>query len=114
MRLDDAEKGLWTAGVLPKDHGYSLPRMIQHLGGYCWHPLEVSLTREALDEAHRLGIKVVVWGSPEQEGTEFSYPTVEKMIEWGVDGIITDRPDILRGLLVARGIDVPKGFAIGS
>lgn len=32
----------------------------------------------------------------EEEGCEFNYPMVIKMIDWGVDGIITDRPDILR------------------
>jgi glycerophosphoryl diester phosphodiesterase len=110
--MDDAEKGVWTAGLLPKDHGYSLPNMVKYLGGHCWEPFEMDVTKSALDEAHRLGLKVVVWGWPEQEGTEFNYAQVEKLIDWGVDGIITDRPDILRGLLVTRGFNLPNGFEI--
>jgi glycerophosphoryl diester phosphodiesterase len=110
--MDDTEKGTWTAGLLPKDYGYSLPKMVKHLGGYCWEPFQMDLTESALDEAHRLGLKVVVWGWPEQEGTEFNYGQAEKLIDWGVDGIITDRPDILRGLLVTRGFNLPNGFEI--
>jgi len=110
--MDDTEKGTWTAGLLPKDYGYSLPKMVKHLGGCCWEPYEMDLTKSDLDEAHRLGLKVVVWGWPEQEGTEFNYAQIEKLIDFGVDGIITDRPDILRGILVTRGFNMPSGFEI--
>jgi glycerophosphoryl diester phosphodiesterase len=111
--MDDSEKGTWIAGLKPKDFDYSIPKMVKHLGGYCWEPFEVDLTKKDLDEAHKLGLKVVVWGWPEEEGgSEFDYAMVEKMIDWGVDGIITDRPDILRGLLMARGRNLPNGFVI--
>lgn len=110
--MDDTEKGTWTAGLLPKDYGYSLPKMVKHLGGHSWEPFAMDLTKSDLDEAHRLGLKVVAWGWPEQEGTEFNYAQIENMIALGVDGIITDRPDILRGILVTRGLNLPKGFEI--
>jgi glycerophosphoryl diester phosphodiesterase len=112
--MDDTEKGTWTAGLLPKDHGYSLPKMVKHLGGNCWEPFAMDLTKSDLDEAHRLGLKVVAWGWPEQEGTEFNYARNEQLLDWGVDGIITDRPDILRGILAARGMNLPSGFEIES
>jgi glycerophosphoryl diester phosphodiesterase len=110
--MDDTEKGTWTAGLLPKDYDYSLPKMIKHLGGHCWEPFAADLTKSDLDEAHRLGLKVVAWGWPEQEGMEFNYARIEKLIDFGVDGIITDRPDILRGILVTRGLNLPNGFEI--
>jgi glycerophosphoryl diester phosphodiesterase len=110
--MDDTEKGTWTAGLLPKDYGYSLPKMVKHLGGHCWEPFAMDLTKGDLYEAHRLGLKVVAWGWPEQEGMEFNYTQNEKLIDWGVDGIITDRPDILRGMLAARGMNLPNGFQI--
>jgi len=72
----------------------------------------MDLTKRDLDEAHRLGLKVVAWGWPEQEGMEFNYAQIEKLIDFGVDGIITDRPDILRGILVTRGLNLPNGFEI--
>jgi len=110
--LDDTEKGTWTAGILPKDHGYSFPKMVKHLGGYCWEPFEMDLTGQDVEEAHKLGLKVVAWGWPEQEGAEFNYKRVNELIDWGVDGIITDRPDILRGILAARGYNLPQGYKI--
>jgi glycerophosphoryl diester phosphodiesterase len=58
--MDDTEKGTWTVGLLPKDFGYSLPKMVKSLGGYCWEPFEMELTKTDLDEAQRLGLKVVV------------------------------------------------------
>jgi glycerophosphoryl diester phosphodiesterase len=112
--MDDTEKGTWTAGLLPKDYGYSLPKMVKHLGGNCWEPFAMDLTKNDLDEAHRLGLKVVAWGWPEQEDTEFNYMRNEQLLDWGVDGIITDRPDILRGLIAARGMNLPNGFEIES
>jgi len=112
--MDDMEKGTWTAGVLPKDHDYSLPKMVKHLGGNSWEPFAMDLTKNDLDEAHRLGLKVVAWSWPEQEGTEFNYTQVEQLLDWGVDGIITDRPDILRGILAARGMNLPSGFEVVS
>ena len=72
----------------------------------------MDLTKGDLDEAHRLGLKVVAWGWPELEGTEFNYAQIDKLLDWGVDGIITDRPDILRGILAARGMNLPNGFEI--
>jgi len=113
VMMDDTEKGTWTAGLLPKNYGYSLPKMVKYLGGYCWEPFEMELTKTDLDEAHRLGLKVVVWGWPEQEnGMEFNYAQIEKLVEFGVDGVITDRPDILRGILAKRGFNLPVGFKI--
>ncbi len=109
---DKQDRGLWTAGLKPKDYGGSFPKMVKKLGGDCWEPFEGDLTQAELEEAHKLGIKVVVWGWPEVEGKEFDLKTVTKLIGWGVDGIITDRPDILLGLLGARGQNLPARFVI--
>jgi hypothetical protein len=39
-------------------------------------------------------------------------PLPSQLIDFGDDGIITDRPDILRGILVTRGLNLPNGFEI--
>jgi glycerophosphoryl diester phosphodiesterase len=102
--------GLWTGGVLVKDHGNSIPRMVKDMGGTCWEPEDVVLTKETLDEAHGLGLKVVVWTWPEHSGTTFDDDLVKKLIDWGVDGIITDDPGQLISMLAARGYALPPVF----
>ena len=53
-----------------------------------------------LDEARRLGLKVLPWtvNDPAQ---------MTRLVEWGVDGLITDRPDLLREVLQRLGRPVP-------
>jgi glycerophosphoryl diester phosphodiesterase len=104
---DPAIAGLWTGGVLVKDHGNSIPRMVKDMGGTCWEPEDVELTRETLDEAHALGLKVVVWTWPEHSGTTFDADLVARLIDWGVDGIVTDDPGQLISMLAARGLPLP-------
>ncbi len=107
---DPMVAGRWTGGKLLKDYGGSLPAMVKALGGFAWDPEDVELTKESLDEAHRLGLKVVVWSWPEKLGTAFDAKWVAKMIAWGVDGIITDDPGRLISMLAARGLPVPMRY----
>jgi glycerophosphoryl diester phosphodiesterase len=109
---DPALAGLWSGGKLLKDYNNSLPQMIKALGGSCYEPEDVVLTREDLEEAHRLGLKVVVWSWPEHTGKAFDAALVAKLIDLGVDGIITDDPAQLNALLAARGLPVPTGLVI--
>jgi glycerophosphoryl diester phosphodiesterase len=44
--------------------------------------------------AHRLGLPVHVWTIDEREA-------MDRLLTWGVDGIMTDRPDLLRDALAA-------------
>jgi glycerophosphoryl diester phosphodiesterase len=107
---DPAKAGLWTGGVLVKDHGDSILQMVKDLGGTCWEPEDVELTKATLDEAHPLGLKVVVWTWPEHSGTVFDEALVGKLIDWGVDGIITDDPGRLVSMLAARGDALPVTY----
>jgi glycerophosphoryl diester phosphodiesterase len=51
----------------------------------------MDITEKDILEAHKLGLKVVVWGWPEMEKTENNYKQIEKMIDCGIDGIIAKR-----------------------
>ncbi|MGA8890292.1 MAG: glycerophosphodiester phosphodiesterase family protein [Anaeromyxobacteraceae bacterium] len=71
---------------------------------------DAQLTMESLDEAHRLGLKVVVWTWPEHIGTAFDDALVSRLVDWGVDGIVTDDPGRLISMLAARGYPVPQSY----
>lgn len=91
--------GLWTAGHLLKNYDNSIPTMITTLGGKIWGPQDVELTFDLVKEAHQLGLRVVPWSWPEKTGLEIDVSFTKKLISMGIDGIITDRPDVVRGLL---------------
>lgn len=110
-RIKTAYLTLSTDSTQQQDRD-SFPKMVKELGGSCWEPFEMEVTRAQIDEAHNLGLKVVVWGYPKMEGTEFNYSRIVELIAWGVDGIITDRPDQLRGVLSARGYNLPNGVSL--
>jgi len=92
---DLAFSNLWTAGYAISNFSNSFPKMIKALGGSCWGPFQMDVQKANIIEAQEIGLKVVPWGYPEKEPTEFNHPQIIKLIEWGVDGIITDRPDTL-------------------
>jgi glycerophosphoryl diester phosphodiesterase len=100
----------WTAPLIPAEFNYNYAKMVAKLHGTFWEPYEEDLTKQELDEAHRLGIKVVAWGSAESEKTDFNYKVINNLIDWRVDGIITDRPDILRGVEAANGLAVAPSY----
>lgn len=102
--------GLWSGGKMIRNYNNSLPQMIKALGGSCYEPEDVILTKKDLDEAHKLGLKVVVWTWPEHSGTAFNYQLVDKLIAWGVDGIIVDDPARLNSMLAARGYRIPNRY----
>ncbi|MDH5538235.1 MAG: glycerophosphodiester phosphodiesterase [Rhizobacter sp.] len=90
----------WTGGLSLAEHG-SVPRMVKAAGGAIWSPYFGDLTEAALGEARALGLKVVVWTVNEPAH-------IERMLELGVDGIISDRPDRVRAAMIARKLPVPK------
>jgi glycerophosphoryl diester phosphodiesterase len=93
---DRAEGSAWTAGFQHRDHG-SVPKMIKAAGGSSWSVYFGDLDPQKVKEAQSLGLKVVVW-------TVNDPAVMSRMLDWGVDGLITDRPDLARKVLEARGV----------
>lgn len=89
------EPSLWTAGLLLDHFEGSLPRAIRAAGGHAWGVKKTQLTQTAFEEAQGLGLQVYVW-------TVDAAWEMERFMDMGVDGIITNRPDRLRRLLQAR------------
>lgn len=62
-----------------------------------WGDRLALVTRRFVRTAHRNGIRVHVW-------TINDAPTMDSLIELGVDGIVTDQPEVLRTVLEQRGL----------
>ena len=94
VRLNNIKPGAspWLAGVDVDDFNGSIPRAIQAAGGKYWAPYYKHLTTALLNEAHSLGMRVFVW-TPDHRNDMVG------LIEMGVDGIITNRPDILKSIV---------------
>ena len=101
--------GSWTAGHLLKDHGNSIPRLVKASAGdatgVTWSPAYNQLQAAQVKEAQALGLKVIPWTVNEKA-------MMGQLLDWGVDGIITDYPDRLREVMAARGLPLPRG--VGS
>jgi len=82
----------WTAGIDVDDFNGSIPRAIRAAGGRYWAPHYRYITPDLVEEAHRLGIRVFVW-------TADSRHDMVRLLKMGVDGITTNRPDILKAVL---------------
>jgi glycerophosphoryl diester phosphodiesterase len=90
----------WTAGVQFNDQG-SIPKMVKAAGGAIWSPNNRELSAEQLKEAHELGLRVIPWTVNKAED-------MARLIDWGVDGLITDRPDFLRDVMTEKKLPLPK------
>jgi glycerophosphoryl diester phosphodiesterase len=60
-------------------------------------------TPELVDAAHDAGMRVVPW-------TVDDPATVESLLDAGVDGLITDAPDVVRGIMAERHLKLPKPY----
>ncbi|TFZ04329.1 glycerophosphodiester phosphodiesterase [Ramlibacter rhizophilus] len=98
--LDNVAPGSpWTAGFDLRDHG-SVPRLVKAAGGRTWSSFHGDLDAAAIAEAQALGLKVLAWTVNEPA-------RMAQLMDMGVDGIITDRPDLLRTLMAQRSMPLP-------
>jgi glycerophosphoryl diester phosphodiesterase len=86
--LRAASASPWTDPLHVAAFDGSLPRMVAAAGARIWSPEWTAVDRESIDEAHALGLEVVVW-------TVDGPDDIRRFIGWGVDGIISDDPVVL-------------------
>jgi glycerophosphoryl diester phosphodiesterase len=98
----------WTAGFQLRYFG-TVPEMVRAAAldehgdlpaGSTWSPNFADLTQAAVREAQLLGLKVVPWTVNARED-------MVRMIDWKVDGLITDYPDRARDILLEKGLPLP-------
>jgi glycerophosphoryl diester phosphodiesterase len=82
----------WTAGFDIDDFGGSVPRAVHAAGGRYWSPYYKDIDLKQLEAAHGIGLKVIVWTPNRRDA-------MRHLIDMGVDGITTDRPDVLKEVL---------------
>ena len=87
----------WHAGLSLARHDGSVPKLARSAGCSTWSPFWRNVTPEAIAQARAAGVKILPWtvNDPVEMG---------RLVDLGVDGIITDYPDRLRKVLAAKGI----------
>jgi glycerophosphoryl diester phosphodiesterase len=95
QEMDDAERRLWWGGELAVRFGSSAADAIAEEGGCCWLPQFRELREGTVEAAQRLGLWVIPWNVDASED-------IARAIDWGVDGIISDRPDWVLEARAAR------------
>ncbi|GGL15661.1 putative glycerophosphoryl diester phosphodiesterase precursor (GlpQ) [Sphaerisporangium melleum] len=107
----------WLGGIDIDDFGGDPLKAIKSFGASAFSPVHgfpqngkitdpgyrPYVTKAMVDQAHALGIKIIPWTVDDE-------PTMNKLIDDGVDGLITDYPDRLRGVLATRGFKLPKQY----
>lgn len=110
-------KSPWLGGLDIDDFGGDPLKAIDSFGASAFSPVhgfpqngkvtdsdyKPYVTKAMVGEAHGMGIKVIPW-------TVDDKPTMNKLIDDGVDGMITDYPDRLREVMAARGFALPKAY----
>jgi len=98
----------WTQGLALERIG-SAPQLVKAAAGaseaapLTWSPAFKELTAQQVGQAHALGLKVLPW-------TVNQRADMARLMDMGVDGIITDYPDVLRELMNERGMALPPAF----
>ncbi|RZQ65121.1 glycerophosphodiester phosphodiesterase family protein [Amycolatopsis suaedae] len=117
LQVGQPGRSPWLGGLDIDDFGGSPVRAVRSFGASALSPVHGNpqggsvndpgyqpfTTAALVREAHRAGIEVVPW-------TVNDKPTMHKLIDDGVDGIITDYPDRLREVAAERGFRLPRAY----
>jgi glycerophosphoryl diester phosphodiesterase len=90
------DKSPWL-DFTPLHNGVELPELIKALGGSAWHPNYKDVNKEIVQTSHDKGLPVNVW-------TVNRESDMLRMIDYGVDGIMTDYPLKLKELCERKNI----------
>jgi glycerophosphoryl diester phosphodiesterase len=94
----------FMAGFSVKDFDNLLPKIIATLGGKVWGPDDRQLTKQNVELAHQYGLRVVAW-------TVNDKSAINKMLKLKIDGIIGDRPDLIKKTFEEKGLAIPAGVS---
>jgi glycerophosphoryl diester phosphodiesterase len=98
-RFDTVASGEWTLGLRNANFDTTAD-LVAAAGGKTWSPHHSNLSQAVLKRSRALGLRVIPWTVNEPAD-------MARLIDWGVDGLITDRPDRLRAVMQQRGMALP-------
>jgi glycerophosphoryl diester phosphodiesterase len=85
--------------------GVSQPNAVHAAGGRIWSPNYEELDSAEMVEARALGLRVVPWTVNEPA-------FIERYLDLGVDGMISDYPERVRASLARRGLPLPPATPV--
>jgi glycerophosphoryl diester phosphodiesterase len=90
----------WLAGLDLRTVDGSVPRLAKAAGCTTWSPFWRNVNKANIDESHTLGLTVLPWtvNDPRDMG---------RLIDDGVDGLITDYPNRARRVMADKGLPLP-------
>ena len=100
LEVDQPGASPWLAGLDIDDYGDSVAVAAASLGFDALSPSRSSLTPGLVEEAHGVGLRVLPYTVDDAE-------TMRLLVGLGVDGLITNRPDVLRQVVAEEGLALP-------
>lgn len=104
---DKKDRSPWLGGINIHDFDNNPVKAAHYLGIDDISPYYKEITKEQIEEAHSYGMKVVTWTVNNKED-------MERLYKMNVDGIITDKPWVLREFLTSIGRKIPQVHEIKS
>ena len=78
----------WLTGAVPDD----VVQLLSARGHVALHPWVRLLTREIIEQCHAGGLQVNTWTCDDAD-------RMRELVEWGIDGICTNVPDVALAVL---------------
>ena len=91
------ENSPWMVKNYPLEELFLLPNIIKSLEGHVWSVFYRDVTKQNVELAHKHGLATCVWTVNREQD-------IIRMIEYGVDGIITDYPKKVQEICKSKNI----------
>lgn len=103
LEVDEPGASPWLGGLDIDDFHDSVPAAVSALGFDAISPSHTILTPAMVAEAHEAGLRVLPW-------TVDAASSMRRLVGLGVDGMITNRPDVLRSVLAEMDVPLPRPY----